>query len=96
MIAPHLVFAVRWGLLVLCTLFIGQAAQAYDRPALQAAACGDGVAEAARVLASGMGDASADDLAWGRGFVAAVLGRTLDCNGERSPVVSLRNRGTLR
>ena len=80
---------------LLCALFWTQAAQAYDRPALQAAACGDGAAEAARLLVAGAADASDDDLGWGRGFVTGVLARTLDCDGGRSPVVSLRNRGSL-
>ena len=83
------------GLLVLCLLSLGQAARAYDRPTLQAAACGDGATEAARLLVAGAADARPDDLGWGRGFVAAMLARTLDCGGERSPVVSLRNRGGL-
>ena len=82
-------------LLVLCLLSVGQKAWSFDRPALLAAACGDGAAEAARLLVTGAADASSEDLGWGRDFITATLARTIDCDGQRGPVVSLRNRGGL-
>lgn len=95
LITRHIPCAVRLGLLILCALFFAHTAQAYDRPALHAAACGDGAGEAIRLLGEGAAGASGEDLAWARRFVVAIVARTLDCNGERSPVVSLRNRGGL-
>ena len=99
LIVRRMPYAIRMALLTLCILFCAQGShaysQSYDRPALKAAACGEGATEAAHLLIAGAADASAEDIGWGRGFVTAVLARTLDCDGVRSPVVNLRNRGSL-